>query len=225
VADDSFRFARIRGQLVWVEADATADEIEAALNTREARREETATVAASLPVSFVPDDPRPLLLIDVDGVICPYGDELGDPDAAGLALTTIGYSRVWLSHRVGACLLRLQSMFQLVWCTAWEDMAAEVLAPHLGMPPMPVIHFDAPTASDGHWKWPAIEAFVADRPFAWIDDEIASDDFARAARRTVPTMLVRVEGARGLDEKHVNQLEGFATIARAWLDPEPLPEE
>ena len=78
-----------------------------------------------------------------------------------------------------------------------------------------MIHFDEPAEGDGHWKWPGIEAFVGDRSFAWIDDELGHADFARAGRRSSPTLLVRVEGAHGLTALHVEQLEAFAGTVRA----------
>jgi HAD domain in Swiss Army Knife RNA repair proteins len=214
MVDGSFEFARVRGQLVWVRSGARLEEIEAALEAREARASTTAAFAAALPVSFDPDDPRPLLLVDVDGVICPYADELADPAAAGLEQATVGYSPVWLSHGIADRLRRLGESFQLVWCTAWEDRAAEFLAPHLGMPVLPVIYFDEPAAEDGHWKWPAIEAFVGERPFAWIDDELGRADLARADRRSALTLLVRIEGSSGLGDAHVEQLEEFALRIR-----------
>ncbi len=214
MGDVAFRFARVRGQLIWVPAGASPQEIEEALEAREARAAATAAVAAALPASFVHDDPRPLLLADVDGVVCPYGDELVDPAAAGLEPATVGYTRVWLSRDIRQHLKRLAELFQLVWCTGWEDHAAEFLAPFLALPALPVIHFDEPVNEDGHWKWPAIEAFVGDRSFAWIDDELGQDDLARARRRSSPTMLVRVEGTRGLNATHVEQLETFAETAR-----------
>jgi hypothetical protein len=216
MADDSFRLVRVKGQLVWARAGASPDELEEALAARAARAAATAAVAAKLPVSSAADDPRPLLLVDVDGVVCPYADELADPAEHGLALTTVGYARAWFSDRIADRLERLGTSFQLVWCTAWEDQAAEFLAPLLRMPGIPVIHFDEPAADeDGHWKWPAIEAFARDRPFAWIDDELGCDDYARARRHPAPALLVRIEGTSGLGEEHVTQLESFAETVRA----------
>jgi hypothetical protein len=123
---------------------------------------------------------------------------------------------VWLSRDVAPHLQRLARSFQLVWCTAWENHAAEFLAPHLGLPALPVIHFDEPVDADCHWKWPAIEAFTGDRAFAWIDDEIAPADLDRARARRIPARLVVVDGGRGLGRRHVEQLERFArSIARA----------
>jgi HAD domain in Swiss Army Knife RNA repair proteins len=219
VAEDSFRFVRVRGRLVWVRAEASPEEIEAALAARAAAAAATASVAAGLPASFAKDDARPLLLVDVDGVVCPYADELADPASMGIEQATVGYLRVWLSRDVADHLHRLAELFQLIWCTAWEDHAAEFLAPFLGLPALPVIRFAEPGEEDGHWKWPAIEAFVGDRPFAWIDDELGRDDLARARRRHVPTMLVRIEGTRGLDDTDVARLEEFAETVRAWAGP------
>jgi hypothetical protein len=216
--DDSFEFARVRGQLVWVRVGASLEEIEEALARREARAEATAAIAVSLPTTFARDDPRPLLLIDVDGVVCPYGDELADPAAAGIDRTSVGYLPVWLSRGIAGRMKLLGKSFQLVWCTSWEDQAAESLAPHLQLPAMPVIHFDEPVSEDGHWKWPAIDAFVGGHPFAWIDDELGRADFARAERRPIPTRLVRIEGSHGLEDSHVEELQDFAEAVRAWVE-------
>jgi hypothetical protein len=73
-----------------------------------------------------------------------------------------------------------------------------------------VIHFDEPIGDDGHWKWPSIEVFVGDRPFAWIDDELRRADFARAERRSSPTLVVRVEGTHGRADVEVEQLERWS---------------
>jgi hypothetical protein len=181
---------------------------------------ELARITDGLPASFDPDDPQPLLLVDVDGVVCPYGDALADPAAAGLEQVTVDYMPVWLEQCIAGRLKRLRASFQLVWCTAWEDRAAQSLAPLLRLPPLPVIYFDEPAPGDGHWKWPAIEAFVGDRPFAWIDDEIGREDLARAGRRQIPTLLVRIEGSRGLADSHVEQLEDFAETVRAPGHPD-----
>jgi hypothetical protein len=155
-----------------------------------------------------------LLLVDVDGVVCPYAGELADPAAAGLERAMAGGSGVWLERGIAARLRRLAVSFQLVWCTAWEDHAAEFLAPILRLPALPVIRFEEPAEEDGHWKWPAIEEFTGDRAFAWIDDELGDADIARAGRRTSPTLLVHVEGTRGLLDVHVGQLEEFAATLR-----------
>lgn len=203
---EPFRFARVRGQLVWARADASPEELEAALTELEARAAASVAAAAALPASFDPSDRRPLLLVDVDGVVCPYAGELAYPEGAGVERAVVGHSQVWLARGVSHHLQLLADCFQLVWCTAWEDDAAEFLAPHLGLPALPVIHFDEPMGEDGHWKWPAIDAFVADRPFAWIDDELGREDFARAERRSNATLLVWIEGTIGLAVAHVEQL-------------------
>lgn len=195
-------------------------EPEEALEERERRAAASAAIAAALPESFDPADPRPLLLVDVDGVVCPYGDELADPAAAGLQQVMIDYLPLWFDAQISDRLERLGKAFQLVWCTAWEDRAARSLAQHLRLPALPVIYFDEPAAGDCHWKWPAIEAFAGDRPFAWIDDEVGEADLARAGRRSAPTLLVLIGGSRGLVESHVEELEDFAATIRAAAPPD-----
>jgi hypothetical protein len=207
---ESFGFVRVRGQLVWVRTGATADEVAAAFDAREQRIASTAAVEAGLPSSFDPDDPRPLLLIDIDGVVCPLIDTVGAADAAGFRSETLGTSRVWISDAIGARLRDLGSMFQLVWCTAWQVRAAEFIGPRLGLPAMPVIRFGDETPDEGHWKWTAIDAFVGDRPFAWIDDELDETDLRIGRARETPSLLVRIDAAVGLDDAHVASLTAFA---------------
>ena len=215
MGDQPFRLARVRGQLVWAAAGASPEELEAALTEREARAAASVAAAAAQPASFDPSDRRPLLLVDVDGVVCPYADELADPAGAGIEQAVVGHSRVWLARGVSDHLQLLADCFQLVWCTAWEDHAAEFLAPYLALPALPVIHFDEPIGDDGHWKWPAIDAFVGDRPFAWIDDELGREDFARAERRSSATLLVWIEGTHGLAVAHVDELQrGAREVSR-----------
>jgi hypothetical protein len=210
-----FELVRFRGELLRVRRGASHVEIEAALTERHLRAEATAAFAARLPTSFRAHDPRPLLLIDVDGVVCPYAHELVDRASLEIEQAVLGYSQVWLSRRIAGQLRRLGELFQMIWCTAWEEHAAEYLGPYLALPDMPVIHFDEPLGEDGvHWKWPAIEAFVGARAFAWIEDEIGSVDLTRAQSRATPTLLVRVEGTRGLQDSHVERLERFAQMVR-----------
>jgi hypothetical protein len=204
------KLVRHRGQLLWLSVGASADEIARASRARVARMAATAGVAASLPKSFDPTDPRPLLLVDVDGVICPIIDDTVAATAAGLRTEMLGDTLVWLSQNVAERLNRLGGSFQLVWCTAWQTRAAELVAPRLGLSALPVITFDEPGSGDCHWKWSAIEAFVRDRAFAWIDDELDERDEARARSRASATLLVRIDPAIGLEDEHVDTLEAFA---------------
>ena len=72
---------------------------------------------------------RPLLLIDVDGVLCPFGSHCPE----GYRLTEDG-PRVWVSERNARWLAELSGYFELVWATMWEHRANAVIAPLYGLP-------------------------------------------------------------------------------------------
>ena len=96
-----------------------------------------------------------------------------------------------------------------MWATTWEDLANRVIAPALGLPPLPAIEFDmdrrVPTA-----KLPSVIAWVGDRPCAWIDDDLQHDADTWAAGRAVPTLLVHVDMTEGMERRHVDRLLAFA---------------
>src|ERR1700694_2365043 len=102
---------------------------------------------------------RPLLFIDIDGVISLFAFD------------------AYLSATAAALLLELGECFELVWCSGWEDRADEHLPPALGLPAglHPLSFGDPDPAAGRHWKLAAIEDYAGpDRPLAWIDD--AHDD-------------------------------------------------
>jgi hypothetical protein len=204
------KLVRVRGQLVVVDVDATEADAVAEHEARELRQAVSLVVAAGLPASFEPSDPRPLLLIDVDGVVCPFGAATTDMELAGFSRELLDGYPVWLSDALGARLHRLAHSFQLVWCTAWQIQAARVIAPRLGLPAMPVILFDEQEEGDGHWKWAAIRTFVGTHPFAWLDDELRAADFAIAEASRSPCLLLAIDPCIGLADEHVTTLESFA---------------
>ena len=154
---------------------------------------------------------RPLLLIDVDGVVSLFGFTHLPP--AGLQPTAVDGIPHLLSDHAGPLLVRLSATFECVWCTGWEERAEEHLPRLLGLPGgWP--HLSFPTragASARHWKLGAIESHAGrDRPLAWVDDACDASCDAWAAARAAPTLLVRTDPATGLREQHVTLLEAWA---------------
>jgi hypothetical protein len=164
----------------------------------------------------VDSEKRPLLLVDVDGVLSLFGF---DPEAPppGRPAMVDGLPH-WLSTTAGALLRRLAGSYELVWCTGWEERANEHLIALLELAgPFPHLTFGAPAlAGPGrHWKLAAIEAHVGSRrPVAWIDDDHDASCEAWAADRPGPTLLVRTDPAVGLTESHVALLEEWARTLR-----------
>jgi hypothetical protein len=152
---------------------------------------------------------KPLLLLDVDGVLNPFAVRPGIVPSGFVEHTILGY-RVLLARRHGDWLTSLADRFELVWATTWEEDANELISPLVGLPMnLPVIAFPAPQAP-GTWKLPAVAAFVADRPAAWIDDDLGSDAQEWASLRPAPTLLLRADPSLGLVRRHIDALERFA---------------
>jgi hypothetical protein len=153
---------------------------------------------------------RPLLLVDVDGVLSLFGFP-GTPPAELLPAAVEGIPHL-LSNHAGPLLERLSRRFECVWCTGWEERAEEHLPRLLGLPGgWPHLTFAPELAPRRHWKLSAIDAHVgAERPVAWIDDDFDATCASWAADRPGPTLLVRTDPATGLRAEHVTRLESWA---------------
>jgi hypothetical protein len=152
---------------------------------------------------------RPLLLVDVDGVVSLFGFAPGR-NPPGTWLNVEGIPHL-ISATAGEHLLALSADFELVWCTGWEEKANEHLVAALALPaPLPYLRFDAPVATTAHWKLAAIDAFAADRALAWVDDAFNDACRAWAAARAAPTLLAPTTPAQGLTPALVRELRRFA---------------
>lgn len=158
---------------------------------------------------------RPLLLVDVDGVIALFNLDGGEQPGTWHLIEGFAY---YLATAPGAMLHELSEQFELVWCTGWEDRANDHLPRLAGTPgPLPVIRFARnPGRANAHWKLDEIDAYAGDRPVAWIDDALDHHCEAWAAARTgagAPTLLVRTEPHRGMLGEHRDALQAFAVTA------------
>ena len=152
---------------------------------------------------------RPILAVDVDGVISLFGTD-PQPDREHTRLQLVDGVPHLISLLTGDRLRRLSEHFEPVWATGWEEKANFYLPNMLGLPELPFVSFDVAARPGGaHWKLGPIEEYATGRPLAWIDDNFDQSCFEWAERREQPTLLVPTETHLGLEEAHVGALEAW----------------
>lgn len=154
---------------------------------------------------------RPLLFLDVDGPLIPFG-------AAPQSYPTYPVSRELLGAFANPLLARIDPGHgarlaalpcELVWATTWMADANACVAPLLGLPELAVVVWPEPSDTDAgderaglHWKTRALVDRAAGRPFAWVDDEVTDTDRAWvAAHHRGPALLHRVDPRAGLTDR------------------------
>ncbi|QEC50309.1 hypothetical protein FSW04_23815 [Baekduia soli] len=157
-----------------------------------------------------------MLFCDIDGVISLWGWQ-PDTRPPGVWTAVDGIPH-FLSTRAAEHLLELSQLYELVWCSGWEEKADEHLPRLLGVPAgRPHLHFAgrdrAAVSARAHWKLEAIDAYAGGRPLAWVDDALTAACWDWARARAAPTLLVPTEPARGLDADHAARLRSFAHAA------------
>ena len=153
---------------------------------------------------------KPMLAVDVDGVISLFGFE--EPPPREIARFELIDGMVHcISVAAGDRLRRLAEHYELVWATGWEDRANDSLAPMLGLPELPYLTFDgAARFGSAHWKLGPLDDYAGDRALAWVDDSFDESCLDWAHERSAPTLLVPTESAFGLEEAQTEALEGWA---------------
>jgi HAD domain in Swiss Army Knife RNA repair proteins len=153
---------------------------------------------------------RPVLFVDVDGVISLFGWGAGTPPGAFHHIDGIVHC---IGHDAGRRIKALASRFELVWATGWEEKANDYLPALLALDEreLPYLTFDGRAVfGSAHWKVDAIDAYAGDRPAAWIDDNLDETCHAWARGRSAPTLLVETDAAVGITDDDVERLLRFA---------------
>jgi len=155
---------------------------------------------------------RPVLAVDVDGVISLFGFDVPLNEAPGELHLIDGMAHC-ISRAAGERLVRLSQHYDLIWATGWEERANEYLPLLLGLPgELPYLTFGGNARfGTAHWKVDAIDAYAGDRPVAWIDDSLDETCREWARQRPAPTLLLETDPRRGLEEVHVDALT-------AWIE-------
>jgi hypothetical protein len=180
---------------------------------------------------------KPLLLVDIDGVISLFGRRAArSPErvaADGRPLDGSFHSVEgiphFLSSTAAAHLLSLAPLFELVWASGWEERANEHLPHLLGLPErLPFVRFapdmggvggasgngtataGGPQTTLAHWKLQSIDSYAGERPLAWIDDALNPACHEWAAGRASSTLLVQTEPELGLTSREAALLRDWA---------------
>jgi hypothetical protein len=158
---------------------------------------------------------RPVLFVDVDGVISLFGFDRSNPPA-GRFHSVEGIPH-WIGEGSGAHLTRLAERFELVWATGWEEKANEHLPFLLQLEgEFPTLSFDGRKIfGEAHWKIEAVDEYARERAAAWIDDSLDERCRAWANGRREPTLLIETDPAVGITERHVEELLAWADAVDA----------
>jgi hypothetical protein len=163
---------------------------------------------------------KPYLLLDVDGVInvhdknafaLPEGwrsVQMHDPRWYEFASVPPG---------VFDRLRRLGEIYEIVWCTGWEEIAAPSFSHALACDcehedcaikldadweHIPFPDWTGKTALGMNWKWSWVLPWLEERgrPAVWIDDDFHRDDFYKATEAEHGLELFRINPSEGLRE-------------------------
>jgi HAD domain in Swiss Army Knife RNA repair proteins len=159
---------------------------------------------------------RPLLFLDVDGPLLPFSDGWQHEPSGSTSDSHLAR----LDPQVGPRLAALPC--DLVWAMTWEEEANIAVAPRIGLPQLPVVHWPEPSDAHAredqwfglHWKTRTLMAWADGRPFVWIDDEITDADRDWVStNHSAPALLHHIAPSRGLAEKDFAVLEQWLRTA------------
>lgn len=153
---------------------------------------------------------RPVLAVDVDGVISVFGFDQ-PPDRSQARFEVIDGRVQCIPNAVGDRLRRLGEHFDLFWASGWENQANELLCGILGLPELPFLSFDGKARfGTADWKLEPLSLYGRGRPLAWIDDSFDEACRRWARQREEPTLLMPTESQVGLEEVQVEALIAWA---------------
>lgn len=167
---------------------------------------------------------KPLLLVDVDGVLNPNeAKPTQRPDGYDTYYKSYydeyrgkqGKLRVWLNKEHGPMLTEWARFrgFELAWCTTWGAEANSWIAPKIGLTEeWPVVHFyPSELRTQFTWKFLGVERFAQDRDLVWLDDDFryfraARDKFHLQRSRYANTTMWQIDPRVGLTKTDLDDI-------------------
>jgi len=168
---------------------------------------------------------KPLLLIDVDGVLNPF--RRPGPEWVKTKCSVDGRSyNVLLNPGHGKQLLDLAATVgcDLVWATTWEHDANTQIGPKVGLPHLPVIEVDRDNQhrhryDDVRHKTPHVAEWVQGRPFVWLDDYLTERDeaYLRDHAGVGDFLIIHVDEYAGVTDANLDEAAVWLTEHRDGL--------
>jgi hypothetical protein len=166
------------------------------------------------------DATRPVLYLDVDGVLNPFrsnGPHKHWPDYKKHTVTLPdGRSfRMWFSRSLGRMLgdTAAQYNIEIVWATSWAAYVDDLVVPLANLPAgLRILDYpdSAEVDLDNTGKVAEVAADAGSRPVIWVDDYLGRADRAWASARPHPTLLIRPSASIGLRYADLSEIETFA---------------
>lgn len=167
-------------------------------------------------------DPRPWLLLDLDGV---FALDVTNSQSRRRHLTRLAHTShqngrrytLHLDTAAAAKVRALAPVLRLAWCTTWQEEANHRIGRFLGMPVLPVVTFDDVLLTErarrerGLGKSQGILEFVGDDPFLWLDDTPITDERAALAEHMACTgsAIIQVDPKAGVTDEVLAQIEAW----------------
>lgn len=146
---------------------------------------------------------KPLLLLDIDGALSPM---IGKDEELGRDLLWVTAIE-GVDPRLPQWLSELSELYELVWASFWEDGANRSFGPGVGLGELDYVSFA--TMGEGTWKLPSVIAYVKERRFAWVDDDLHSDAVQAFSHHASGALLLKTLPRTGITESMVEVLREF----------------